>query len=120
VKPRDGSLLAAESGLAEDRIVAALVEMHHDAVRLDFDSARRLHEAPVHLLRRSFLIAPQPAGQPALAAVGDDGQRRVQVDVQPHLAGEAIEVEEIDADSQAVFHAIASGVADDQSARRLL
>ena len=50
----------------------------------------------------------------AVAAVGQNSQRHIQIDVEAHLAGQTIEVEEVDADAERVFHAIASGIAGNQ------
>ena len=73
-----------------------------------------LDEPAVQLLRGGLLEALQSLAQPAVAAVGDHCQGRVEVDVQSHLAGQAVEVEEVHADAQAVLDPVAAGVADDQ------
>jgi hypothetical protein len=39
-------------------------------------------------------------GQPAVAAVGQNGQRSIQIDIEPHFTGETIEVKEVDADTE--------------------
>jgi hypothetical protein len=68
----------------------------------------------------SLVVAPQPLAQPAVAAVGQDRENRVQVHIQPHFARQAVEVEEVHADPQPILHPVAPGVADDHVPRRLL
>jgi hypothetical protein len=53
-------------------------------------------------------------GQPAVAAIGQDGQGSVQIDIESHFPGETIEVKEVDADTERVLNPMASGIANNQ------
>lgn len=64
-------------------------------------------------LGSSLLVASQLFAQPPIAAVGQDGHGRVQVNIEANLTGQTVEMEEIHADSQAVFHSVTTSVADD-------
>src|SRR5512135_2864801 len=86
-EPRDGNGLAVQGRVPKDGIVAATLEADRDLVLVDLDSPSRLDGAAVQLLRGRLLEAAQPRGQPAIAAIGDHRQRRVEIDIQPHLAG---------------------------------
>src|SRR5450759_5817683 len=119
-EPADGRRVVSESGLAEDRVMAATVEGNDEAVGLDRHGAGGLDEPPEELFRVGFLEALQSRRQPAVAAVGDHGQGGVEVDIETHLAGEAVEVEEVHADAQAALDPVAAGVADDRLAWGLL
>src|SRR6266849_2126069 len=90
--------------------------MHHDALRLDFHNASGLHKAPVQLFGLGLVKAVQPGSQPAVATVGDDGQRDVEIDIEAYLARQAVEVEEVDADPQGIFNTVPTGIACDQVA----
>jgi hypothetical protein len=46
--------------------------------------------------------------------------RRIDIDVQPHLAAQTVEVEEVHAVAQPTLHPVAARLADDQVACRLL
>ena len=117
VQPRDGRAVVVESGFAEDRIVAAAVEGDEEPTAgSDFDLAAGFDELAVELLRLGLLEALELTSQPAVATVGDHRQSHVEVDVQADLAGEAIEVEEVDVRSQAVLDAVASGIMGDELA----
>src|SRR5512135_1656240 len=100
--------------------MAPAVEGDAEAVVLDRHGPGGRDEPPVQLLRIGLREAAQSRRQPAIAAVGDHRQRGVEVDVQPNLAGQAVEVEEVHADPQAILDPVAARVADDQLARRLL
>src|SRR3954470_23464718 len=100
--------------------MAPAVEHDRHPVILDGNRPGGLYVTAIELLRGGLLEALQPRRQPAVAAVGDHRQGGIEVDVQPHLAGQAIEVEEVHADPKAVLDPVAARVADDQLARRLL
>src|SRR5262249_22109892 len=119
-EPWDGERVAVQRRLSHDRVVTPAVEGDGQAVRLDDHRSGRLHEPPVQLLRVGLLEALQTARQPAVTAIGKYRQRGVEVHVQPHLAGQAVEVEEVHAHPEAAFDPIATGVADDQITRCLL
>src|SRR3954447_10167035 len=119
-EPWDGERVAVDLGFAQDRVMAPAVEGHRQAVVLDRHGPGGLDEPAVEALRIALLEAFQPRRQPAVATVGDHRQRGVEVDVQAHLAGQAVEVEEVHADAQATLDPVAAGVADDQLARGLL
>src|SRR5512135_50607 len=84
-KPGDANRLAVQGRFPKDRVVAAPLEGDRDPVTLDLDCPSGLDEAAVQLLGRRLLEATQPRRQPAVAAVGDHRQRRVEIDVEPHL-----------------------------------
>src|SRR3954470_955321 len=44
----------------------------------------------------------------------------VQIDIQSHLARQAIEMKEVDARTQAILHAVAAGIPNDQRSGRLV
>src|SRR5262249_31012354 len=75
-----------------------------------------LHEPTVELFRLGLREAVQPRGQPAVAAVGQDGQRHVQIHVEADLTGQAVQVKEVDADPQGVLDAVPPRVAGDHVA----
>ena len=56
----------------------------------------------------------QLSGQPPLAAVGQDSQGDIHVHIEAHLTGQAIEVKELDTQTEAVLDAVASSRADDE------
>ena len=95
------------------------VEMDHDPFGLDFHLAGGLDELAKDLLGGRTAEPLQAVGQPAVAPVGQDRHRHVQIDIQPHLARQAIEVKEVDARPQAILHAVAAGIPDDQRSGRL-
>src|SRR4051812_10489550 len=99
-EPGDGRRSVTESGLAEDRVMAATVEDDDEAVVFDRQGAGGLDEPPEELFQVGFLEAFQSRRQPAVTSVGDHGQGGVEVDIEPHLAGEATELEEVHADTQ--------------------
>jgi hypothetical protein len=109
-----------ERGFPQDRVVAALVDVHDDPFRLDFDHTPCFHEFAVQLFGRSGVEAAQLLGQPALATIGQHGHGGVEIDVESHFTRQTIDVKEIHANPQPVLDAIASGVAYDQCPRTLL
>src|SRR5215475_8888310 len=119
-QPRNRLARLVESGFAQDRVVAALVEVDDDPFRLDFDHTTCFHAFAIQLFGRSGVKASQLLGQPAIAPIGQYSHSGVEVDVESHFARQTIEVKEIHADPQPVLDAIASGVADDQCPRTLL
>jgi hypothetical protein len=70
------------------------------------------------LLGLGRATAQQTRRQPAVATVGDHRQGQFEIHVEADFAGQAIEVEEIDADPQGIFNAISSQKACDQLAGR--
>ena len=92
--------------------MAALVEVHDDPFRLDFDHTPCFHEFAVQLFGRSGVEAAQLLGQPAIATIGQHGHGGVEIDVESHCTRQTIDVKEIHAHPQPVLDAIASGVAD--------
>ena len=100
-----------EACFAQNRVVGAAVEVDDETARLDFDAAAGFDELAIEVLRLGLAEAVEFFGQPAVAAIGDNRQGHVQVDIESDLAGQAIEVEEVDADAQAVFDAVAADVA---------
>src|SRR6266850_8566501 len=88
--------------------------MHNDTVGVDLNSAGGFHELAVEFLGLGLVKAVQLVGQPAVAAVGDDREGNVEIYIESDFTGQAIEVEEVDADAQAVFDAVAAGVAQHQ------
>ena len=100
--------------------MAAAFEGDSDPFFLDQYRPSGLDEAAVELLGCGLSVSPQPRRQPAVTTVGNHSQRRIQVDVEPYLAGQAIEMEEVHADAQAILDAVATRVADDQLTRCLI
>ena len=96
--------------------MAAFVKAHHNPFLLNLDYASGFHEFAIQLFRRSGFKTMELLGQPAVAAVGQNGQRSIQIDIEPHFTGQTIEVKEVDADTECVLNTIASGVAHDQRA----
>src|SRR5262249_14824147 len=119
-QPRDSDRLAVQGRFAKERVVATALEGDRDPIGLDPYSPPCPKKTPIELLGRRLLEAAQSRPQPAIATVSDHRQRRIEVDVQPHLAGQAIEVEEVHADAQPILDPVATGIADDQLAGRLL
>jgi hypothetical protein len=81
--------------------VAPLLEPHEDAPRLHFHLTARLDELALGLLRGGLVEPAKVVCQPAVAPVGQHCQGHVQVNIQPHLTGQAVEVKEVDAGAQA-------------------
>ena len=109
-----------ESGFPQDRVVAALVEVHDDSFRLDFDHTPCFHEFAIQLFGRSGVKTSQLLGQPAIATIGQYGHGGVEIDVESYFTRQTIDMKEIYANPQPVLDAIASGVAYDQCPRTLL
>src|SRR4051812_20555837 len=74
-EPGDWSGFAVESRLTENRVVAPAVEADGEAVGLDRHDPGGLDEPTIELLRIGLLESAEPRRQPAVAAVGDHGQR---------------------------------------------
>ena len=68
-QPRNALARLVESGLPQDRVVTALVEVHDDPFRLDVDHTRCFHEFAIQLLGRSGVKASQLLGEPAIATL---------------------------------------------------
>ena len=93
------------------------VEVHHDPPpRFNLDGSRSLHELAINPFGFGMPKAIQLVGQPTVTAVGQYRQDRVQVYVQSDFAGQAVQVEEIDAAPQPVFHSVAPGIIRNQFA----
>ncbi len=92
--------------------MATPVEVNGDAVGLGSSLyAGGLDESAVELLRVGLLEPIEARCQPSVATVGSHRQGGVEIDVQSHLAGQAVQVEEVHADAQATLNPIAAGVA---------
>ena len=88
--------------------------VYHKTVGLDFDPSACFHKLAIELLGLCCVEAMQLGGQPPVAPIGKDRQGDVHIHIQAHLAGETVEMKEIDTDAQTVFHAVASGIAGDE------
>src|SRR4051795_5895732 len=119
VQPWDRKALPLQSGLAKDRVMTTAVEMDHDPFGLDFHLAGSLDELAKDLLGGRTAEPLQAVCQPAVAPVGQDRHRHVDIDIQPHLARQTIQMKEVDARPQAILHAVAPGIPDDQRSGRL-
>jgi len=111
VEPGDGRTGRSEVGFVKDRVVAAAIEVDGDLFRGHFDVAGSFDELAVEVFGLGLGETFELARQPTVAAMGDDGEDDVEVDVETHLARQAIQVEEVDADAQAVLDAVATCVA---------
>ena len=100
--------------------MAALVEVHDDPCRLDFDHTPCFHALAVQWCGRRGVKAAQLLGQPALATLGQPGPGGVESDVESYCARQTIDVKDMHAQPQPVLDAMASGVAYDQCPRALL
>ena len=92
----------------------SLVEAYHEAVGVYVKLATSFDKLAVELLGFCFVEPMQPGGQPPIAAMRQDGQRDIDVHIEAHCTGQAIEVKEIDTDPQAVLYAVAASIADEQ------
>src|SRR5712692_4102247 len=119
-QPRNDLARLVESGFPQDRIVAALVEVHDDPFRLDVDHPRCFHALAIQLLGRSGVKASQWLGEPAVATVGQDSHGGVKIHIASPLTRQTIEVKEMHADPQTVLDTIAARVAHNQRPRTLL
>src|SRR5436309_2985776 len=99
--------------------MAASVEADLDGVVLDLDAAGGFDESTVELFGRGGLVASQLRSKPAVTAVGDHRQDGVEVDIEPYLAGQTVQVKEVDARPQAVFDAVSPRVTNDHRAGSL-
>ena len=93
-----------------------LVEMDDDRFRRDLDASARFYELAVEVFRLGLVEAAQFAGEPAVATVGDHCEGDIDIDVEPYLTGQAIEMEEVDADAETVLHSVAAGITEDEVA----
>ena len=100
--------------------MAALVEVHDDPFRLDFDHTSCFHEFAIQLFGCSGVKAAQLLGQPALATLGQHRHGGVEIDVKAPCTRQTIEVKAMHADPQPVLDAIASGVTHQQRPGTLL
>src|SRR5580658_842196 len=115
-QPRNGRAGLVKGCFAQDRVMRPLVEMDDDRVLCDLDASARFHELAVEVFRLGFAEAVQLAGEPAVATVGDHREGDIDINVEPYLAGQAIEMEEVDADAETVFYAVAAGITEDEVA----
>ena len=97
---RPNGALGVQPRLTQDRIVRALVEPDDDAIGSALHHAAVLDELAVESLGRRHLEALQLPGQPAIAPVGQDGHRHVQIHIEADLTRQAVQVKEVDADPQ--------------------
>src|SRR5262245_4722943 len=116
VEPGNGGTSRSEVGFTKDWVVAAAVEVDGDLFRGHFDVAGSFDELSVEVFGLGLGEAFELVGQPPVAAMGNDGEDDIKVDVETHLARQAIQVEEVDADAQAVLDAVAARVARHQIA----
>src|SRR5262245_41404497 len=95
-------------------MVRPFVEAYHEAVGVYVKLATSFDKFAGQLFGFCFVEPMQPAGQPPIAAIREDGQRDIDVHIEAHFTSQAIEVKEIDTDPQAVLHTVASSIADEQ------
>ncbi len=108
-QPWDRRTVPIERGFFEDRVVRAFVEPHLEPITLDLYDASGPHEPLVGLLWFDLLVTRQPSRQPAVAAMCNHRQRHIKVHIEADFAGQAVEVEEIHANSQSVFDSVPLG-----------
>src|SRR5438128_6953920 len=113
-QPGDCLTSSVEGRFTQDRVVGAAVEVNDQTSRFDLDAAAGFDELAVEVLRLGLGKAMQLLCQPAVTAISDNGH--VEVHIEPDFARQAIEMKEVDADAQAVFDAVAAGVAQDHIA----
>ena len=75
-----------------------LVEAYHDAVGVYVKLATSFYKLVVELFGFRFVEPMQPGGQPPIAAIRQDGHRDIDVHIEAHFTGQAVEVKEIDTD----------------------
>ncbi len=85
--------------------------MDREAVGPDLDAAGSLHKFAIEFLWFGLGEPMQFFGQPTVAAVGDHREGDVKIHVESDFARQAIEVEKVNTDAQAIFDAVAPGVA---------
>jgi hypothetical protein len=90
--------------------MGALAQPHHDFLRRDRDAARGIDELPEHLARAGLSEPFQTLGQTAIQQIRYNRQGEIEVHVQPHIAAQAIQMEERDLFSQPVLDVIPAGV----------
>jgi len=117
-EPGDGARVAVEGGLSDDGVVGPSVEGDEELIAVDGDVAAGFDELAIELFGFHGGAALEALAEPAIAAVGQDGHHDVGVDVEADLAGQAVEVEEVDVDAEVVFDAVAVEVACDDVAAR--
>jgi hypothetical protein len=88
-----------KNSFPKDGVVAAFVKAHYDPFLLNLDYATSFHEFAKQLFRRGGFKSMQLLGQPAVATVERHAQHGIQINIEPHLTGETIEVKEVDADT---------------------
>ena len=98
------------SRLPQDRIVRSFLEVDVDVLFGDANRSAGLDDLPAQALGLRLGEAVEFARQPAIAPVGQDRQGRVQIGVQRDFAGQAVEMEEVDAAPQRILDPIPAGV----------
>ena len=96
--------------------MCAFIEPNQEAILFDLDDSSGPREPLVGLLRFDLLITRQPSRQPAIATMCNHRQRHIKVHIEADFAGQAVEVEEIHADSQGVFDSVPLDVPRDHFA----
>ena len=91
-----------------------LVKAYYDAVGVYVKLATSFDTLAGELFGFCCVEPMQPGGQPPIAAIRQDGHRDIDVYIEAHFTGQAIEVKEIDTDTQAVLYAVTSSRADEQ------
>jgi hypothetical protein len=94
-------------------MVRPLVEAYHDALGVHLKLATSCYKLAVELFGFRFVKPMQPGGQPPIAAMRQAGHRDIDVPIAAHCTSQAIEVKDIDPDTQAVLHTVASRIADE-------
>ena len=111
--PGDRSGFGVEPGLPQDRVVRPFLEVDVDLIFGDANRPAGLDDLPAQPLGLRLGEAIQFARQPAIAPVGQDRQGRIQIDVERDFAGQAVEMEEVDAAPQRILDPVAARVARD-------
>ena len=115
-KPGDRAGIAVESGLGNDGVVRPAVERDEKFIAPDGEGAAGFDELAIELFGLHRGAAVEALGEPTVAAIGQDGQADVGVDVEADFAGQAVEVEGVDVDGRVVFDGITAEVAGDDVA----
>ena len=95
-QPRDGKRLFVQSSLCEYGVVSASVESDEDTMISNIDMTARFDELAVQALGLKAFEPLQSLGKPSITSIGNDGQYNVPVDVEPDLAGQTVEMKEVD------------------------
>src|SRR5262249_57362039 len=85
LQPRNRLARLVESSFPQERVVAALVEVHDDPFRLDFDHTSCFHEFAIELFGGSGVKASQVLGEPAIAPIGQYRHGGVKIPIEAHL-----------------------------------